>query len=191
MTEQEAAVERAAEAYHKEHSRENMSALIEVMEPLIETWLKCEGMNSPMWADAECLQAGRLKLLDIAPDWSSDGAARFVAYAKPNIVGAMRHAARAARRGHGREQRIDCSLDDLPDELPGLNATGDTEHTLRLTAQQMLSELPDTLRIIARMYYIEGYTTKEIASVGGFTEDAVAQLLQQVIVRLQAQGAAQ
>lgn len=191
MNAQDAAVERAAEAYHDERSPANMNALVEAMEPLIVVWLKCGPVRPPAWADAECLQAGRLKLLDIAQLWSNSGEARFVGYAKPNIVGAMQRAARDARWGRGRRRRKNCSLDAIPEDVQSFDETGNTEHTMRLAAQQILDELPDTLRIIVRMYYLEGYTVEEIARVGGFTPDAVEQLLQQALVRLQAQGARQ
>lgn len=189
MTDQEAVAEQAARVYHRARSRENLSALVEAMEPLLRTWLKCEVTDPPEWADGECLQAGRIKLLDVAPMWSDSGVARFVAFAKPNIVGAMKNTVRdlQRRRTPGR----DCSLSDIPEEMQDFYKVGDTEHALRLTALELLSELPDTLRIIARMYYLEGYTTEEIARIGGFTVAAVRQLLQQVLVRIQAQDGEQ
>lgn len=181
-------VEQAARRYHAAPSPAKLQALVTAMEPLLDKWLRCD-ITSPEWADGEVLQAGRVRLLKLTGTWSLNGSAQFISFVRRGIIGAMRNEALDVQKLRLAMDRRQVSFDELPTEWPGVEATGDNAHALRITAQQMLSKLPDTLRIITRMYFIEGYTVEEIAAVGDFTPEAVEQLIQQATVRLQTQGA--
>jgi len=180
-------VERLAERYQAGRTTKNLSALVEAMEPTIRTWFR-RSVCSPEWADGECLQAGRIKLCDVAEKWKKNGGAGFVSFVQPWIVGAMKNAASDALGvKHGRGGQRDRTLEGI-EEIAGCDRTGDESHVCRLVSEQALEALPDTLRIIARLHFIDGLTVLEIATAGRFTPAAVNQLLQQVFARLREYG---
>lgn len=162
---------RAAVCYQRHSTRANLERLVEDAETLLHEWWRVR-VSGPAWAEEEGVQAGRLKLWEVAPRWAADGEASFLRFIKMHVVGAMKNAAKALRQKHLSIERdlVDVAVSD---------DVGSEAHVSSLSAEKLLAGLPDTLRIICRMRHVEGYTVQEIAAIGGFTHTAVEQLLAQ------------
>lgn len=167
---------RAAIRYQRKPTRANLEWLLQESEPLLrEWWRTC--IHGASWVEEETIQAGRLKLWEQAPRWLADGEASFLRFIKVHVVGAMRNARNGARQKHFSIEQSGLCLATEQD-------AGSNAHLSILAVDEILAGLPDTLRIICRMYHIEGYTIREIAIIGGFADSAVEQLLAQASQRL-------
>jgi RNA polymerase sigma factor (sigma-70 family) len=97
------------------------------------------------------------------------------------LVGAVCHASRVYWR---RERRAEPLPQDLPDRVDPASLGREDRLVSRLTISIALSHLCDRCRRLLRLYYVDGYSMREIAEHLGTTPHYATQLLYECRTRL-------